>query len=912
MAPFSSPLSMLSETGQELTEPGLIRKRAVEFYTSLFNSEYKENEELMEEVCGGLPQLSEEANSQLDRPLTPQELHAALHSMQGRRAPGIDGLTVEFYKAFWDILAHDILDVFVESLVSGSLPLSCRRAVITLLPKRGNLQEIKNWRPVSLLCTDYKILSKALANRLRGAMEQTLHRDQTYCVPGRSMVDNIYLIRDVLEVSSSLGVNTGLISLDQEKAFDRVEHSFLWKVMERFGFSAGLIAKIKVLYRDTESVLKFNGGLCAPFRVHRGVRQGCALSGMLYALSLEPLLQKITSSVRGLFLPGFNSSIVLSAYADDVVVFIKDQQDVSILNSVVEKFSVVSAARVNWRKSEAMAVGEWREGLPILPHSLTWKREGLKYLGIYIGNTNIVKKNWENISTTVDSKLAKWRWLHSQMSFRGRVLVLNNLVASLLWHRLTCLDPPSGLIAEIQAKMVNFFWDKFHWVPQSVLFLSRDEGGQGLVHLASRTATFRLQFIQKYLTGPEALVWRDVASCILRRVNNLGLDAALFLTDFNSLKVSGLPPFYQSAFKSWALFKHEVSEKRDSLYWLLKEPLICGARLDICCSTVPGLTGALCRSKVVCLNQLVDAAGPALTGSQALGSALGVRSVRLMERSLELWRKRLTGRERDLLLRYVRGEAEPDVTDPYPEIHLNPGFAELSGPLLRVCEGDKLSLHKADKKTLYMNCVKTIHKAKLCNRAESVWTERLGGLSPQWRTLYKPPLKKRTGDLQWRILHGAIATNAYLSVFTHSVLNECPFCGLAENIFQVFTECNRLAGFFIVLTRVFNLFGAAFTVSGFICGVRYKKNEKQKCQLLNFLVGEAKLSIYLTRRDRLQGKSTLDVVTLWKYNVKARLRLEFCFHRVTGNIDVFAHQWAHEGLLCQVADGQLQFAPFLN
>ena len=105
-------------------------------------------------------------------------------------------------------------------------------------------------------------------------MEQTLHRDQTYCVPGRSMVDNIYLIRDVLEVSSSLGINTGLISLDQEKAFDRVEHSFLWKVMERFGFSAGLIAKIKVLYRDTESVLKFNGGLCAPFRVHRGVQAG--------------------------------------------------------------------------------------------------------------------------------------------------------------------------------------------------------------------------------------------------------------------------------------------------------------------------------------------------------------------------------------------------------------------------------------------------------------------------------------------------------------------------------------------------------------------------------------------------------------------------------------------------------------
>ncbi len=78
--------------------------------------------------------------------------------MQGRWAPGIDDLTVEFYKAFWSILAPHILDVFNESLASGSLPLSCRRAVVALLPKKGNLQNIENWRPVPLLCTDYKIL----------------------------------------------------------------------------------------------------------------------------------------------------------------------------------------------------------------------------------------------------------------------------------------------------------------------------------------------------------------------------------------------------------------------------------------------------------------------------------------------------------------------------------------------------------------------------------------------------------------------------------------------------------------------------------------------------------------------------------------------------------------------------------
>ncbi|KAJ3598713.1 hypothetical protein NHX12_000708 [Muraenolepis orangiensis] len=403
--------------------------------------------------------------------------------MQGRRAPGIDGLSVEFYKAYWDVLSNNLLDVFNESLASGSMPVSCRRAVITLLPKKGNLQDIKNWRPVSLLCVDYKLLSKALATRLGRAVEQVIHRDQTYCVPGRSMVDNVHLIRDVLEVSSSLDINTGLISLDQEKAFDRVEHSFLWKVMEKFGFSAGFIAKIKVLYNNIESVLKFNGGLCAPFRVCRGVRQGCALSGMLYALSLEPLLSKIRSKLQGLFLPGFNGNLVLSAYADDVVVFVRDQTDIDVLVDIVREFSSASAARVNWKKSEALAVG----------------------------------------------------------------------------------------------------------------------------------------------------------------------------------------------------------------VWLLREPLIHNARLDVSNSETPGLTVALCRSKTLCLQQLVDAVGPELSDAQALGSLLGLHSVRVAQRILQLWSQILCPEEKRLLKSYGRGGARPDPADPFPEIYLSPGLRELTGPLLQVANSGKIT-----------------------------------------------------------------------------------------------------------------------------------------------------------------------------------------------------------------------------
>ena len=167
--------------------------------------------------------------------------------------------------------------------------------------KKGDLQDLKNWRPVSLLCGDYKILSKVLASRLREEMSEVIHVDQGYCVPGRLISDNITLIRHVLDVSGSLGMDTALISIDQEKAFDRVEHQYLWQTLRAFGFSPGFIAKIQVLYRDIASILKINGGLASPFNVRRGVRQGCSLSGMLYSLTIEPLLHKLVARTCGVW-----------------------------------------------------------------------------------------------------------------------------------------------------------------------------------------------------------------------------------------------------------------------------------------------------------------------------------------------------------------------------------------------------------------------------------------------------------------------------------------------------------------------------------------------------------------------------------------------------------------------------------
>ncbi len=482
--------SLRSTTGQELTEPADIRSCAVGFYSDLYKSELIEWGADADHFLEGLPKVDEESNNELQQTLSLHELHAAMMSMENGKSPGIDGLTVEFYKTLWPVIGEELLAVFNDSLKRGLLPLSCRRAVITLLPKRGDLQCISNWRPVSLLCAEYKILSKTLAIRLSKVLRQLINSDQSYCIPNRSIFDNIALIRDVLDASKLLGINSGLISLDQEKAFDRVEHLFLWNTLEAFGFSPSFISMIKAMYCNIESVLKINGGLSAPFIVQRGVRQGCAMSGMLYSLAIEPLLQKLRDHLKGLVFPGCNTPLYLSAYADDVIVFVNGKDDVDKLGKIINDFKCISSAKVNWGKSEALLVGNWSGDLPTLPGGLLWKRGGLKYLGVYLGNESFIKRNWEGLFEKIKGRLEKRKWLLPQMSYRGCILVINNLVASTLWHKLACVDPLNELLANIQRELVNFFWDNYHWTPQSILFLPKEEGGQGLVNLASRRATY--------------------------------------------------------------------------------------------------------------------------------------------------------------------------------------------------------------------------------------------------------------------------------------------------------------------------------------------------------------------------------------------------------------------------------------
>ncbi|CAM2112453.1 unnamed protein product [Caretta caretta] len=150
-------------------------------------------------------------------------------------------------------------------------------------------------------------------------MADVIHPDQTYTVPGRSIFDNLFLVRDLLELGRRDGLSFALLSLDQEKAFDRVDHGYLLSTLRAFGFGPQFVSFLRVLYASAECLVRLNWTLTEPVSFGRGVRQGCPLSGQLYALAIEPFLCLLRRRLTGLVLREPELRLVLSAYADDVL-----------------------------------------------------------------------------------------------------------------------------------------------------------------------------------------------------------------------------------------------------------------------------------------------------------------------------------------------------------------------------------------------------------------------------------------------------------------------------------------------------------------------------------------------------------------------------------------------------------------
>ncbi|MEM9400762.1 MAG: reverse transcriptase domain-containing protein, partial [Verrucomicrobiota bacterium] len=360
----------------------------------------------IEPFTEGLTRLSEEDARYLNSPIDLEELTRAVFSTNNNSSPGLSGYTGEFYKFFWPELKHLVLRVCNEIFERDSMPVDMKRSVTILIPKKGkDSRMIENLRPISLLNTLYKIITKCLASRLGAIVSNIINEDQTGFIKGRYIGENIRLLLDFMDHCNSKKKSALLLACDVRKAYDSVEWQYIKRVMEWQGLGRNFLRWIDVLYDENpdfpaKALIQINGKLSSEYKTKRGLKQGCPLSCLLFLIAFEPLLEKIrrTESIRGMEVG--QTTLKVTSYADDVTIIMDGTSDSFIAClKVFDDFRKISGLELNVTKTQALWIGhEASTKRPIcLDYNVQWPKDCLEILGIKISNdpnVNIAELNY--------------------------------------------------------------------------------------------------------------------------------------------------------------------------------------------------------------------------------------------------------------------------------------------------------------------------------------------------------------------------------------------------------------------------------------------------------------------------------------------------------------------------------------
>ena len=196
------------------------------------------------------PKLTEDVLQELENDLTKEELLNALKGFKENKTPGEDGFTKELYETFFDLLGDHLLDSYNEAFDKGKMSISQRGGIISLIPKgESYLVELTYWRPITLLNVDYKILARAIANRIEFKLSKLIHSDQTGFVKGRFIVQNVRLLNDVMQYTELNKIPGIMVLIDFEKEqYSTLEWQFLNNTLKYLNFGSNLRNRISVKY----------------------------------------------------------------------------------------------------------------------------------------------------------------------------------------------------------------------------------------------------------------------------------------------------------------------------------------------------------------------------------------------------------------------------------------------------------------------------------------------------------------------------------------------------------------------------------------------------------------------------------------------------------------------------------------
>ena len=510
------------------------------FYVDLFTSSYTDPAVGLDMLSRLESTLSSDESESCEGPISIEEARKAAAGMAHNKSPGIDGLPVEFYLAFWNCLGPDFVEVINFAHDAGYLSLSQRRGLVSLIFKKGDRYSTKNWRPITLLCADYKIAARAIAGRFCNVIGSVVSADQTCGVPGRFIGENVALLRDVVSLASEQNLPVAILSLDQEKAFDRVEWSFLFDTLFITGFGPDFISWIRLFYSLPQSSVLVNGYQSQFFSPTRGVQQGCPLSPLLYVLTAEVLACSIRADPRivGLALPSVSSpSALLSQYADDTSVIVTSDDSIHAVFEVYSMYELASGARVNKEKSKGLWLGSWSNRTDT-PENM--ESRNLKTLGVHIDPGDLTEDNWSPRIEAVANTLDGWR--QRALSYQGRALIINILALSRIWYVASLIPTPAWAITKLNTLIFSFFWKgKRDLVRRDIVCLPKSFAGFGMVNIKLKLASLHVMWIKRFFSSSHPwrlflLHWFPGVSSFLRNPTNLPEFYRLVLSSWLSLK----------------------------------------------------------------------------------------------------------------------------------------------------------------------------------------------------------------------------------------------------------------------------------------------------------------------------------------------------------------------------------------
>uniref|UniRef100_A0A8C5MZK2 Reverse transcriptase domain-containing protein n=1 Tax=Leptobrachium leishanense TaxID=445787 RepID=A0A8C5MZK2_9ANUR len=332
--------------------------------------------------------LQDSEVSLLDEPISKKELLQALKSTKNGKSPGPDGLPAEYYKEFQDLLLPPLLATL--NALNKDTPFHPHTlcATITVLPKPGKDPAVcESYRPISLLNSDVKLLARVLADRLKLCLPHLIHPDQVGFIPGREARDGTQRVLNAVVAARNSGQRLLLLSTDAEKAFDRVSWPFLFQTLRSLGIGPGFLAWTQALYTSPTARVKVNGALSDSFQIFNGTRQGCPLSPLLFALSLEPFLEAVRRDPAIPGIKGVCHTHKVSAYADDMLFFLTDAPNsLPAVVAAFKQYGRLAGMKINMTKSEILNIslpaGKAAGLAAAFPFH--WCKTKMKYLGIWI------------------------------------------------------------------------------------------------------------------------------------------------------------------------------------------------------------------------------------------------------------------------------------------------------------------------------------------------------------------------------------------------------------------------------------------------------------------------------------------------------------------------------------------------